>query len=824
MLYEVSDAVVSAESSVAAGADEGSASSPGTASVSSGSPHETAEGIEGSASSEVSQIRVRQLQAQLNHHAALYYAGRPEIPDGDFDALMRELVELEKLHPELVHPGSPTQLVGAAPDNTAFAAVPHSPPMMSLHNALNLAELRAWNQRVGRLLLAEAETPGEAEHGQVEGGEVGDLEAVGPGEVGDVEAAELGEVGDLEAAECDEVGSSEVEDLEAVDPGEIGNGEVTGKVEVAELGKEPGGSPAFSEPEPFGVGISGYAVELKFDGLAISLRYEEGVLVRAATRGDGRVGEDVTHTVRTVGDVPLRLTPPFPDVVEVRGEVFMRLSTFEQLNARQAERDERPYVNPRNAAAGSLRQKDARVTAERGLSFCCYQLGSVTGGPDFSSHLETLYWLGSLGLPINEHSVLLDDLAAVQDYVLRFERRRHELDHEFDGMVVKIDDLEAQARLGVDAKAPRWAIAYKFPPEERSTKLLDIEVSIGPSGQATPFARLEPVFVGGVTVSTATLHNEDQVAAKDVRVGDTVVVRRAGEVIPEVVGPVLSERPAGLQPWVFPGDCPVCGVALQRAEGMSATFCVNYLCPRQVRGRIEHYVGRHAADIEYLGERNIDRFVTEGLLSDLAGLYSLDFERVGAMEGFGKISVNNLRESIEASKQRSLSRLLFGLRIPEIGRINAETLARVFGDMDSIIAADEQTLGEVEGFGPVIAAAVRAWFDQPRNLELVERLRAAGVNMHEVPVDTTDVAAQPQTLAGMSIVVTGKLTNYKREEAKQAITARGGLSPSSVSSRTAALVAGSDVGAAKIRKAESLGVPVIDEQAFTTLLETGHLS
>ncbi|MYB29384.1 MAG: NAD-dependent DNA ligase LigA, partial [Acidimicrobiaceae bacterium] len=495
-----------------------------------------------------------------------------------------------------------------------------------------------------------------------------------------------------------------------------------------------------------------------------------------------------------------------------------------RLNARQAERGEKAYVNPRNAAAGSLRQKDARVTAERGLSFWCYQLGFAEGGPAFSSHMQTLDWLKSLGLPVNEHAVCLADLAAVEAHVADFERRRHEFDYEFDGLVVKVDDLGLQDSLGVDAKAPRWAIAYKFPPEERTTKLLDIEVSIGPSGQATPFARLEPVFVGGVTVATATLHNEDQVAAKDVRPGDTVIVRRAGEVIPEVVGPVLSERPEGSEPWSFPRDCPVCGEALQRAEGMSATQCVNYSCDRQIRGRIEHFVGRAAMDIEFLGERNIDRFVTEGLLRDVVGLYKLDFEKIEQMEGFGHISVNNLRNSIEASKQQPLSRLLFALSIPEIGQVNAQVLAASFGDIDSILQAGEEALAEVEGFGPIIAASVRAWFDDARNLKLIEGLREVGLRMEvDEPADSGEGEPLPQTLAGMSVVVSGTLEGFSRDGAKQAILVRGGSAPGSVSGRTTALVVGADPGASKLRKAEASGVPVIDEAAFQQLLETGQL-
>ena len=691
---------------------------------------------------------MRELQALLNHHSALYYAGKPEIPDADFDDMLRQLKALEAQHPELVHPDSPTQRVGAPPD-TAFAPVRHEPPMMSLHNALDLDELRAWNERVHR------------------------------GLAGPVRAA---------------------------------------------------GEQALPTLEDTAVGT--YAVELKFDGLAISVRYDDGVLVRAATRGDGRTGEDVTHSVRTIADVPIRLSGPAPAVLEVRGEVFLRLSTFERLNARQMERGEKAYVNPRNAAAGSLRQKDARVTAERGLSFWCYQLGHLEGGPAFSSHLQTLEWLKSLGLAVNEHSAGLAGLAEVEAHVAGFEQRRHDLDYEFDGLVVKVDDLSLQRRLGVDAKAPRWAIAYKFPPEERTTKLLDIEVSIGPSGQATPFARLEPVFVGGVTVATATLHNQDQVAAKDVRPGDTVIVRRAGEVIPEVVGPVLSERPARSEPWSFPRDCPVCGQPLQRAEGMSATLCVNYQCPRQVRGRIEHFVGRAAMDIEFLGERNIDRFVTEGLLGfvtegllgDVVGLYSLDFERIEQMEGFGQTSVNNLRRSIEKSKEQPLSRLLFALSIPEIGQVNAQVLAASFGDVDSILAADEESLAAVEGFGPIIAASVRAWFDDPHNRKLIEGLRAAGLRM-EVGEPDGEAAGEAlaHTLAGMAVVVSGTLEGFSRDEAKQAIVARGGSSPGSVSGRAAALVVGADPGASKVRKAESSGVPVIDEAAFRELLETGRL-
>ena len=754
--------------------------------------------------------------------------------------MLRDLEALESQHPELVHPSSPTQRVGAPPDDTAFAPVRHEPPMMSLHNALDLGELRAWNERVHRALGAAAKPTGEQAQLTLEDS-VGEQDQLTLEEGVEDQASSALEEGTSQPTDEqalpipeDSVGEQALLGLEdsAAEPTgeqallglEDSAAEPTGEQALAtpeDSAAEPTGEPTQPMEEP---AVPAYSVELKFDGLAISVRYENGVLVRAATRGDGRTGEDVTHSVLTIADIPRRLEGEPPAVLEVRGEVILRLSTFEALNARQAERGEKAYVNPRNAAAGSLRQKDARVTAERGLSFWCYQLAHAEGGPAFSSHMATLDWLKSLGLPVNEHRALLDDLAAVEAHVTGFERRRHDLDYEFDGLVVKVDDLVTQARLGVDAKAPRWAIAYKFPPEERTTKLLDIEVSIGPSGQATPFARLEPVFVGGVTVATATLHNEDQVAAKDVRPGDTVIVRRAGEVIPEVVGPVLSERPAGSEPWSFPKNCPVCGEPLQRAEGMSATQCVNYMCPRQIRGRIEHFVGRAAMDIEFLGERNIDRFVTDGLLGDVVGLYSLDFEQIEQMEGFGKISVNNLRNSIEASKQQPLSRLLFALSIPEIGQVNAQVLARAFGNIDAILNADEEALAEVEGFGPIIAASVRAWFDAPDNRQLVEGLREAGLRMEaEAPADPAAGEELPQTLAGMSVVVSGTLEGFDRDGAKHAILARGGSSPGSVSGRTLALVVGADPGASKLRKAESSGVPVIDEAAFQTLLETGEL-
>ena len=561
-----------------------------------------------------------------------------------------------------------------------------------------------------------------------------------------------------------------------------------------------------------------WACELKFDGLAVSLRYEDGLLVQAATRGDGQVGEDVTANVRTIGDVPDRLFDGAPAVVEVRGEVYMGLKSFADLNAVQEAAGAKPYVNPRNTAAGSLRQKDASVTATRDLSFWAYQLGEVVGGPQQVSHLETLEWLESLGLPVDVHRVHFDSVDDLVAHVATVESARHDLDYEIDGVVVKVDDLSMQDRLGFTARAPRWAVAYKLPPEERTTRLLDIEVSIGPGGQATPFARLEPVFVGGSTVTAATLHNADQVAAKDVRPGDLVVVRKAGDVIPEVLRPVPPARPPDSVPWEFPSECPACGSPLIRPDGESATFCTNHACPRQVRGRIEHFASRGAMDIEGFGEQRVDLFVSEGLLADVAGLFDLDYERIAGWNGFGETSVTNLRRAVEAARARPLGRLLFGLRIPHVGTTVADLLSLEFGHLDRLLEASVEDLEAVEGLGPIIAASVHGWLREPRNIELLERLRAAGVCL-EIPHADVDI---DQVLVGMSIVVTGSLSNRSRDEAKAAIAARGGKSPGSVSAKTTALVAG-ERGGSKLEKAEGMGIPVLDETAFEHLLATGEL-
>ena len=566
-----------------------------------------------------------------------------------------------------------------------------------------------------------------------------------------------------------------------------------------------------------------YVCELKIDGIAMSLLYEDGAFVRAATRGNGVQGDDVTENVRTIADVPERLAPvdgaPVPSLMEVRGEVYLPIRAFEELNRRQMETGGRLFANPRNAGAGSLRQKDPKVTGGRDLRFFVYQLGHVEGGPAFRRHSETLDFFAAGGLPVNPEIKVLRSLEEVDKFCHHWEEHRHDLGYEIDGVVVKVDDLAQRAELGSTSKSPRWAIAYKFPPEEATTLMRDIEVSIGPSGKATPFAVLDPVRVSGSTVRVASLHNEDQVKLKDVRPGDVVFVRKAGDVIPEVVGPVLSKRPEGLAEWQFPAACPVCGAPLLRTPGEAATYCTNADCPAQRARRIEHFASRGAMDIENLGEKRVQQLIDADppLLEDAGDVYSLTYDQLIGLEGFADLSVRNLLTAIERSKERPLASLLFGLQIPMLGYTGAERLAGALGDLDRILAGAEEEMAAIDGIGPKIAHSVRAFFDLDRNRELVEKLRRAGVNF----VDLRSGPHVAQTLSGMAVVVTGTLQSLSREAAVEAVKARGGASPGSVSKKTAYVVAGAEPGAAKMTKAEELGVPVIDEPAFLRLLDTG---
>jgi DNA ligase (NAD+) len=550
----------------------------------------------------------------------------------------------------------------------------------------------------------------------------------------------------------------------------------------------------------------------------VSIRYERGRLVQAATRGDGRIGEDVTANVRTIRALPEQLPPGAPDILEVRGEIYMPIAEFERLNAAQIEAGLRAYVNPRNTAAGSLRQKDASVTATRNLAFWSYQLGQVVGGPDFTSHHETLDWLAALGFPVNPEVRRISSLEEVYATCLHWQEHRHDLLYEIDGVVIKVDDLAMRNELGSTTKAPRWAMAYKFPPEERTTELIDIMVSIGRTGRATPFAVLEPVFVGGSTVGVATLHNQDQVKAKDVRPGDTVIVRKAGDVIPEVVGPVLAARPDGLPEWPFPTECPVCGTPLVRPEGEADHRCPNELCPARIAGAIEHFAGRGAMDIEGFGEQRVRLFQSLGMLADVADLYRLDYDRLREMGGFGETSIANLQAAIEASKSRPLANVLVGLNIRHLGDAGSEVAARAFGHIDRIMAASVEELAAVDGVGPVIAQSVHDWFADGANRAIIEKLRTSGVNL-EGPARPD----APQTLVGLSVVVTGTLSGYTRDEAEAVIKAHGGKSPGSVSKKTTAVVVGDSPGASKLAKATELSVPILDESAFDQLLASGEV-
>jgi DNA ligase (NAD+) len=716
--------------------------------------------------------RAEELRDLIEYHNKRYHElDAPEIPDADYDALVRELRDIEANYPDLATPTSPTQLVGAAP-STQFAPVEHRVPMMSLDNAFSPAELQAWADRLAKSI--------------------------------------------------------------------------------------PAGT--------------AFVCELKIDGLAMSLTYQDGRYVQAATRGDGRTGEDVTPNVATIAAIPEVLdeavgTPPA--VIEVRGEVYMPIPAFEELNRRQEAAGGKVFVNPRNSAAGSLRQKDSKVTASRELSFWAYQVGDLEAAPGeqlpvelTQDHSSTLEWLGRAGFPVNPEVRMVQGLDEALERCRYWEEHRHDLTYEIDGVVIKVDDLALRRQLGSTARAPRWAIAYKFPPEERTTRLNDIAVSIGRTGKATPFAVLEPVFVSGSTVSLATLHNEDQVALKDVRPGDTVIVRKAGDVIPEVVGPVLGPatgtatagtpgpdgtggagspgpgktggtagRPRRRRAWKFPTKCPSCGSPLIRLPGESDTFCTNLDCPAQRVQRIAHFGSRSAMDIEGLGEQRVELFVGLGMLNDVADLYSFTADALSGLEGFGALSATNLLSAIDTSRTRPLHRLLIGLGIRHLGQVGSLALARAFGDLDAVMAASEEELAAVDGVGPVIGASVRRWFDSPPNRAVVERLRSAGLTLEE-PGGATGAGGGSgsgsapevsQTLAGKSVVVTGTLDGFTREEAEEAILARGGKSPGSVSKKTLAVVVGVEPGASKVTKAETLGVPMIDGDGFAALLESGEL-
>ncbi len=662
--------------------------------------------------------RIEELRAQIRYHDYRYYVlDDPVISDDAYDALYRELEELEQAHPDLITPDSPTQRVRGEV-REEFTAVEHPRPMLSLSNVFSPEELRAWRDRFRKLLPAD-------------------------------------------------------------------------------------------HPEP------AYVVEPKIDGLTVVLHYENGQFTLGATRGDGLRGEDITANLRTVKALPLRIpvdreaVPVPPARLVVRGEAYMPIAAFEEFNRRQAAAGKKTYANPRNTAAGSLRVLDPAITASRPLSLFCYQVVVLEGGPALASQWEALAYLRRLGFPVSDLNRRFTDFEAVVEHCVAWEAERHKLDFEADGLVIKIDDFATQERLGAVGSAPRWAVAYKYPAPEAVTRLKRIVVNVGRTGSLTPAAELEPVRIGGVTVRNATLHNADYIAERDIREGDMVVVKRAGEVIPQVLRPVLELRPPNTQPWRMPDRCPVCGEPVEHPEGEVAYYCVNAACPAQLIRAVEHFVSRGAMDIEGFGIRQAELFVKLGFLHDVADIYNLTAEQLLPLEGFAEKKVANLLAAIEASKDRGPARLLTALGIRGVGSTVAQLLIDHFGSLDALAAASREELEAIPGIGPKLAASVVEWFRRETNRRVVEKLKAAGVRTEvkkAAPVG-------PQPLAGLTFVITGTLPTMSRQQAKAFIEAHGGRVTGSVSGKTDYLVAGERAGS-KLTKAEKLGVPVIDESTL----------
>jgi DNA ligase (NAD+) len=569
-----------------------------------------------------------------------------------------------------------------------------------------------------------------------------------------------------------------------------------------------------------------YAAELKFDGLAINLRYEQGVLVQAATRGDGETGEDVSQNIRTISQIPLRLLGCDAPVIEVRGEVYMRRDDFEALNERQREliaqgvKNEKTFVNPRNAAAGAVRQLDPAIAAKRPLSFFAYGLGDVQGWSVPQTHAELLDALAVMGLPVCKDKTIARGAEGLVAFHRAMGAKRDTLPFDIDGVVYKVNSRALQQRLGFVSREPRWAVAHKYPAQEQITTLLDIDIQVGRTGKLTPVAKLTPVFVGGTTVSNATLHNEDEARRKDVRIGDTVIVRRAGDVIPEVVGVVLERRPSDVGDAFdlykrLQGQCPVCGSPIAREEGEADWRCTGGLtCPAQRKQAILHFAGRRAMDVEGLGDKLVDQLVDAGLISSLPELYKLGLAKLAALDRMGDKSAVNLLAGLEKSKSTTLGRFLFSLGIRHVGETTAKDLARHFGSMDRIIDASIEQLLEVKDVGPVVAQSLRAFFDQPHHREVVEQLRAAGIHW---PEEQGGFDTGPKPLAGLTFVLTGTFPTLSRDAAKDLIEAAGGKVSGSVSKKTHHVVAGTDAGS-KLDKARELNLSVLDESQLLAML------
>ncbi|MDO9556078.1 MAG: NAD-dependent DNA ligase LigA [Coriobacteriia bacterium] len=688
------------------------------------------------------QARAEKLCDEISRHNWRYYVlDEPELSDAAYDALVRELQQIEGEYPELVTLDSPTQRVGAAPA-AQFASVRHAQRLYSLDNAMDLGELDVWLERV--------------------------------------------------------------------------------------------------EPEVVRRGCS-YVCELKIDGSSIALTYENGALVRAATRGDGKTGEDVTVNIRTIKSVPLRLLVDVPGAgqdslfhedsptrIEVRGEVYMPKESFARLNAEQDEAGQPTFANPRNAAAGSVRQKDPAVTASRDLAAFMYQIAAPRALGVETQH-AALEWLRAAGFKVNPDIKVCAHAEEVHAFCEWALQVRNDLPYEIDGVVVKIDSLALQDELGYTAKAPRWAIAFKFPPEEKTTVLREIRVQVGRTGALTPVAEFDPVTVAGSTIARATLHNEDEIRRKGVRIGDTIIVRKAGDVIPEVVGPVERLRDGGEIEWSMPSRCPSCGSEVWREEGEVIPRCTNAGCSAQRLERLGHWASRGALDIDGMGTEIITRLVEQDMLHDVADFYaltfsdltSLDLGRVkkdGTPQFLGETIAAKLMTSLAASKVRPLARLLFGLGIRHVGSTVAETLASAYRSLDALMAAAEEELAEVEQVGPKIAASVRAFFANPENLDIIERLEVADVRTADPEIEGE---RREQTLTGLTFVLTGALERHTRDEAGAALKALGAKVSGSVSKKTSYVVVGAEPGS-KYDKAVELGIPTLDDEALEAIIETGQ--
>ncbi len=658
--------------------------------------------------------RVEELRAQIRYHDHRYYVlDSPEISDAEYDDLMRELREMEERFPQLITPDSPTQRVAGQPVE-AFGVVEHRLPLLSLANAFNYDELKAWYRRAITLLEIE-------------------------------------------------------------------------------------GFPVVCEP--------------KIDGLAVALVYEEGRFVQGATRGDGLRGENISENLKTVRSIPMRvLAKEAPPRFEVRGEVYMSKAAFERLNEERAEQGQPLFANPRNAAAGSVRQLDPRITAQRSLDIWVYQLGWADG-PYPPTHWETLHWLQDMGFRVSPEIGRYEGLEGVERHYQEWVERRHDLEYEIDGLVIKCDPFQYYERLGVVGREPRWAVAYKFPPIQATTKLLAIEINIGRTGTLNPWARLEPVRVGGVTVSKATLHNEEDIRRKGVRVGDTVIVQRAGDVIPQVVGPVASKRTGREKAFVMPERCPVCGTAVVRPEGEVMRYCPNPGCPAQVFRWLTHFTSRGAMDIEGLGESWCYVLLAQGLVKDPADIYSLTKEQLVGLERMGEKSAENLLAAIEASKERPLSRVIFALGIRHVGGEMAAILASHFGSIDALARASQEELTSVATVGPKIAESVYQYFRDESNLGVIGKLRRAGVRLaEEAP---RPVGEGP--LAGLTFVITGTLASMPRSQAEELIRQLGGSASDSVTKKTDYLVVGESPGS-KLQKAQQYGTKLLSEEELLELL------